>query len=356
MSDKKPVSDKKPRRSPQIEVIRRPSVPSAAKPPQPVVPTPQPVTPTPQPVIPTPQAVVPTLQSLVPTLQPVVPTLHPTPHHLSPTPQTVKPSLVSSHPPRRSRSSRPPPTEDQINALAKREHVPARIAKGELEGKMKARIWRKLHAEEAKRFDQVYELMQQNPTLGFEDAFGVLQSGLSPAEFLVRKVKSQKKVAVKQARSAVPGDAVNSLLLVLIEQGAELSVVLAEQTLQDVLQSVERVAFEFKQSGRLEKLQVILLARQEVWERIFSSVHLDPQLARDPTPIIRQPERRAFTDPRPFAEHVGHPIELVLRNGLTLKQVLRAVGPFDLVLGGANSELLVPLHAIVRWTPAAVPN
>ena len=74
---------------------------------------------------------------------------------------------------------------------------------------MKARIWRKLHAEEAKRFDQVYELMQQNPTLGFEDAFGVLQSGLSPAEFLVRKAKSQKKVAVKQARSAVPGDAVN---------------------------------------------------------------------------------------------------------------------------------------------------
>jgi hypothetical protein len=144
---------------------------------------------------------------------------------------------------------------------------------------------------------------------------------------------------------------VNSLLQALIEQGAELSVVLAEQTLQDVLQSVERVAFDFKQSGRLEKLQVILIARQEVWERVFSSVHHDPALVADPAPIIRQPERRAFTDPRPFAEHAGHPIELVLRNGLTLRQVLRAVGPFDLILGGVNSELLVPLHGIVRWTP-----
>jgi len=353
------VSEKKPRRSPQIEVIRRPSVPSAAKPSHPIAPTPQPVIPTPQPVIPTPQPVVPTLHPIVPTPQAVVPTRQqtvPTSQHATPSPQTVKPPLAGAHPPRRPRSSRPPPTEEQINTLAKREHVPARIAKGELEGKMKARIWRKLHAEEAKRFDQVYELMQQHPTLGFEDAFGVLQSGLSPAEFLLRKAKSQKKVAVKQARSAVPGDAVNSLLQTLIEQDAELSVVLAEQTLQDVLQSVERVSFEFKQSGHLEKLQVILLARQEVWERVFSSVQHDPQLSRDPAPIIRQPERRAFIDPRPFAEHVGRPIELVLRNGLTLKQVLQAVGPFDLVLGPANSELLVPLHAIVRWTPAAGSN
>jgi len=43
---------------------------------------------------------------------------------------------------------------------------------------------------------------------------------------------------------------------------------------------------------------------------------------------------------------------LVLRNGLTLRQGLRAVGPYDLLVGDEQSELLVPLHAIVRWSPA----
>src|SRR5215472_11303505 len=137
---------------------------------------------------------------------------------------------ATGRPPRRSGPPRPPPTVEQINALAKREHVPARIARGELEGKMKCRVWRKLHAEEARRFDQVYELMQKNPVLGFEDAFGVLQSGLTPAEFLERKAKVQKKVAVKQARSAIPGGAIDSFLHRWMEQKTELSVVLADRT------------------------------------------------------------------------------------------------------------------------------
>ena len=34
--------------------------------------------------------------------------------------------------------------------------MPYRIARGDLEGKMKCRIWKKLHAEEAKRFDQAF--------------------------------------------------------------------------------------------------------------------------------------------------------------------------------------------------------
>jgi hypothetical protein len=298
------VNDKKARRSPQIEVLRRPTVPTGSPSPPPM-----------------------------------------------PAAQPSKP--VAGHRPRRSGPPRPPPSAEQINALAKREHVPARIARGELEGKMKCRVWRKLHAEEARRFDQVYELMQQHPTLGFEDAFGVLQSGLSPAEFLARKAKAQKKVAVKQARSAIPGDEVNALLTTLIEQEADLSVVLAEQTLQDVLQSVERVAFHFKRSGRFEKLQVILISRREVWEKIFPAVDRDPKLAQDPAPFIRQPERRAVSDPRPFTEHLGQTVELVLRNGLKLRQPLRAIGPFDLVLGHQNAELFVPLHAIVRWTAAS---
>jgi len=294
------VNEKKPRRSPQIEVVRRPAVSPGPKPPQ-----------------------------------------------SAPPAAMGKPP--AGRPPRRSGPPRPPPTAEQINALAKREHVPARIARGELEGKMKCRIWRKLHAEEAKRFDQVYDLMQRHPSLGFEDAFGVLQSGLSPDEFLERKAKAQKKVAVKQARSAIPGEAIDALLKSLIEQEAELAVVLAEQTLRDVLQSVERVAFTFKRSGRFEKLQVVLLAQQEVWEKMFPALERDPKLAQDPAPIIRQPERRAVSDPRPFADHLGHPVELVLRNGVKLSQPLRVVGPFDLILGHDNAELLVPLHAIVRW-------
>ncbi len=220
---------------------------------------------------------------------------------------------------------------------------------------MKCRVWRKLHAEEARRFDQVYELMQKHPGLGFEDAFGVLQSGLSPAEFLARKAKTQKKVAVKQARNAISGEAMDTFLKGLIEQKAELSVVLAEQTLQDVLQSSERVAFVFERSGKFEKLQVILLARQEVWEAVFSSLKRDPKLAEDPAPIIRQPERRAVSDPRPFVDHLGRNVELVLRNGFIVNQPLRAVGPFDLVLGHEKAELFVPLHAIVRWTPPPAP-
>ncbi len=217
---------------------------------------------------------------------------------------------------------------------------------------MKSRTWRKLHAEEAHRFDQVYALMESNPTLGFEDAFGVLQSGLAPAEFLERKAKTQKKTAVKQARSTASNEAVDALLKSLIEQQAEVSVVLDERTLEDELQAVERVAFQFKRSGRREKLQVLVLARREVWERTSASISRDPQLAQHPAPIIRQPERRAVSDPRPFTEHLGRDIEFVLRNGLTFRQGLRAVGPYDLLVGDEQSELVVPLHAIVRWSPA----
>lgn len=297
------MTDKKPRRTPQVEVVRRPSITSPVKPTE--------------------------------AGQPAAPSRSPP---------------GSGRPPRRFGPARPPPTAEQINALARREHVPARIARGELEGKMTSRTWRKLHAEEAKRFDQVYALMEDHPTLGFEDAFGVLQSGLAPAEFLERKAKTQKKTAVKQARSAASNDAVDALLKSLIEQQAELSVVLDERSFQDQLEAVERVAFQFKRAGRREKLQVLVLARREVWEKASASISRDPKLAQQPAPIIRQPERRAVTDPRPFTEQLSNTVELVLRNGLTLRERVRAVGPYDLIVGDERSELLVPLHAIVRWS------
>jgi hypothetical protein len=59
------------------------------------------------------------------------------------------------------------------------------------------------------------------------------------------------------------------------------------------------------------------------------------------------------SDPRPLLEHLGKPVKLVLRNGITLIQPLVAVGPFDALLGAEQSPLFVPLHAMLSWAPAA---
>lgn len=218
---------------------------------------------------------------------------------------------------------------------------------------MKARVWRKLHPEEAKRFDQVYALMGQHPELEFEDAFGVLQSGLSPQEFLERKTKSQKKTQVRQARSSVPGDAIEAFVRRLIEEEAQLSVVLGERTLTDVLRSVEPVAFNFERNGRIEKLQVILISTQQTWEKLLPAIERDPELSKKPLAVVRQPERRPVSDPRPFLEQAGKKLTIALRNGLKLTERVRAAGPFDLILGEENRELFLPLHSIVKWEPLA---
>lgn len=240
-----------------------------------------------------------------------------------------------------------------MNALAVREHVPYRIARGELEGKMKARVWRKLHAEEAKRFDQVYEIMGKNPGVDLADAFGILQSGLTPDEFKARKERTQKKVAVRQARTSVDAAAVEQFIGSLVTDKAELSVVLGERGFLDTIVQVEPIAFRFERSGRLEKLQVVVLARRAVWERLQPNIERDPKLAQKPAPAIRQPERRPVSDPRPFTDHVGQVLDLTLRNGIRLALPLRAVGPFDLLLGENEPELFVPLHAVLSWQAQA---
>lgn len=259
----------------------------------------------------------------------------------------------------RPRAPRPPPTVEEINALAARERVPARIAKGELEGKMKCRVWRKLHAEEAKRFDQVYTLMGQHPGLQLGDAFGVLQSGLTVAEFMARKERTQRKVAIKQARAEVTNEAVATFLSTLVETKAELSVVLGERTILDTLQAEEPIAFTLARTGRLEKLQVVLVARRSDWEALMPGLQRDPKLAQKPASVARQPDKRPHSDPRPFLEHVGRTVRLVLRNGIHLEQPLMKVGSFDLLLGTPGHELFVPLHAILRFEaqpPAAQPE
>jgi hypothetical protein len=252
-------------------------------------------------------------------------------------------------PPRRSGPPRPPPTPEQIQALAVRERVPARIAKGELEGKMKCRIWRKLHAEEAKRFDQVYELMGKTPGLSLGDAFGVIQSGMTVAEFMARKERTQRKAAIKQARGEVDNVAVAEYLGGLTTAKTELAVVLAERTVLDTLVSEEPIAFTFERTGRLEKLQVVLLTRRADWDKLLPSLERDPKLTQKPASVARQPDKRPYSDPRPFLPQVGQLVRLVLRNGITLKMTLQKAGRFDLLLGEPGTELFVPLHAILRF-------
>ncbi|MFB1482917.1 hypothetical protein [Corallococcus sp. RDP092CA] len=250
---------------------------------------------------------------------------------------------------------RPPPTPEQILALATREHVPARIAKGELEGKMKARIWRKLHAEEAKRFDQVYELMGQTPGLSLGDAFGILQSGLTVQEFMARKERSQRKAAIKQARGQVDNSLVADFLGAFIEQKTELSVVLAERSLLDTLLAEEAIAFTFERTGRLEKLQVVLIARRGDWERLMPNLERDAKLTQKPAQVARQPDKRPYSDPRPFLPHIGQTVKLVLRNGITVEAPLLRVGRFDVLLGEPGHELFVPLHALLRFEAPPAP-
>jgi len=247
---------------------------------------------------------------------------------------------------------RPPPTPEQVETLARKEHVPARIAKGELEGKMKVRIWRKLHKEEAARFDLAYALMEKHPSLPLAEAFGCVQSGMEVEEFLQRRARVKKKEEVKVARTAVSGEAIDAFIGAFIADKEPLALVLAERTLLDAIVEAQPVSFKLEKSGRIEKLQVVTLTRKPVWEKWLSQLEREPKLAQKPLQVARQPARRPVSDPRPFLEHLTRPVKLTLRNGLTLSFPLRAVGPFDLLCGPADDEVFfVPLHAVVEWAP-----
>lgn len=229
--------------------------------------------------------------------------------------------------------------------------MPYRIARGDLEGKMKCRIWKKLHAEEAKRFDQAFTLMETHPNLELTEAFGVVQSGLSVEDFLARRARAKRRDEVKKARASVDGAAIDGFITTNIEQKTELTLVLGERTVLDVITAVQPVAFECERSGRVEKLQVVLVASRTTWEALGTQVERDAKLAQKPTPVARQPSRRPVSDPRPMLDHVGKPVKLVLRNGITLTLPLIAVGPFDVLVGEVSSPIFVPLHAMLSWAP-----
>ncbi|MBL8950790.1 MAG: hypothetical protein JNK82_08445 [Myxococcaceae bacterium] len=347
-------------KKPPVEIVRRPAGAPA------VVPAPRPVvSPAPRPVTPK-GPVVPRQVSPVP----VRPAGTGAPVSAAPVPRPVvgeRPSFDrgggfdrSGPPrgrggpggfPRPARPPGPPPTADQINALARRERVPARIAKGELEGKMKCRIWKKLHAEEAKRFDQAYTLMEKTPGLELAEAFGVNQAGMSVEEFRERRARVKKKEEVKVARTSVDPKAIDGFLADLVATKAELTLVLGERTVVDTITAVEPVAFQLEKSGRLEKLQVVALCKKALWEKQGPHFERDAKLAQKPLPVARQPARRPVSDPRPFLEHSGKTLGFLLRNGLKPELPLRAVGPFDVLLGEEGEEIFVPLHGVVKWEP-----
>ena len=340
------------------QVIRRPPSTSA---PTPVV-RPIPVTPKASPTSSAPRprpAVVPVHPTALPGSQPAAPAAAEAP---PPRPEGIRtevvrrPGRTATSPSRgypRTPSHRAPATPEEIAALARKERVPNRIAKGELDGKMKCRVWKKLHAEEAKRFDQAWTLVEANPGLELADAFGVVQSGLPVADFLARRARARKREAIKVARATVAPEAIDAFVTRFIEAQLEAAFVLGERTVLDQLKAVAPVSFELVRTGKLEKLNVVALARRATWDRLLPGLPRDSKLAHKPAAVARQPARRPVNDPRPFLEHLGKPVLLQLRNGLGLQATLRAVGPFDVLVGEEGEEVFVPLHALVSWSGPA---
>ena len=290
-----------------------------------------------------------------PTPTPGTPAVRPSPTPApapapSPSPSGARPPPRHGARPFRS-SNRPPPTVEQIEALAKKERVPNRIAKGDLEGKMKCRIWRKLHAEEARRFDQAYTLMEKTPELSLPDAFAIVQSGMSLEELRARRSRTQRRDQVKKARREVPNEVVDAFFARHIEAKSELSIVLGGRTVLDSVLEVAPVSMTLARSGRLEKLQVVLIAPRELWEPLAPTLERDPKLSQKPATVSREPDHRPFSDPRPFLPAIGKQAKLTLRNGILLTVPLRAVGSFDLLVELSGQEALVPIHALVRWEP-----
>jgi hypothetical protein len=215
---------------------------------------------------------------------------------------------------------------------------------------MKARVWRKLHAEEARRFDQAYQLMAQTPGLALDDAFALLQSGLTVDELRARRARTARRDGLRDARRAVSAEAIDGWFARRVEEKAALAVVLADRTVLDTLAAVHPLALALERNGRVEKLQVVLLARAGSWELAQPGLPRDARLAQRPVPVAREPDRRPVSDPRALLAHLGEVVRLQLRNGLMVERPLLAVGPYDVLVGSPDDELLVPLHALMAWT------
>jgi sRNA-binding regulator protein Hfq len=220
---------------------------------------------------------------------------------------------------------------------------------------MPCKVWRKKHAEEARRFDEAYALLERHPELGLQEAFGLAQAGIPLEEWKARREKASRKQAVKSARAQVANDAVAAWFADAIRSAMPLTVVDAEGARPDTLVAEATVELTFANARKVEKLRVVLLGASAAWEQLAPALERDPGLAARPAPLHRQPDKRPISDARPFLAHVGRPVQVLLRNGLRLAFPLAAVGPFDLLLQAGEHRLLVPLHALVAWAPAESP-
>lgn len=301
------------------------------------------------PVSPTPVVVRPSTSPVVAPVPTTTKPSSPRPPSSGPRPGGARPPFRG--PPRPS-TPRPPPTAEAIAILAKKERVPNRIAKGELEGKMKCRIWKKLHAEEAKRFDQAWTLLEATPGLDLADAFGIVQSGMSVDEFKARRARAKRREAIKEARSTVAAETIDGFIDARIADKTELALVMGERTVLDVLTAVAPVSFTGERTGQHEKLHVVVLTRKTTWDALLPKLEREPKLSQKPASVARQPARRPVSDPRGFLPHLGKQVTIQLRNGVKLELPLLAVGPFDVLLGAEGDELFVPLHAMLSWAPS----
>jgi hypothetical protein len=243
-------------------------------------------------------------------------------------------------------------TPELVAALARKERVPTRIAKGELDGKMTCRIWKKLHADKAVRFAAAWTLVESNAGLGLAEAFAAVQAGISVEELAERRQKAKERAEVMTARQTVDGEAIDAYIQRLVTGAVPCSLVLGERALQDAIVGVEPVAFQLQRSGRLEKLQVVVLAPLADWEKVGTRFPRDPQLSRRPAAVARQPRRRPVCDPRPLLPHVGARVAFALRNGLEVTGVLWSAGPFDVLVDVDDAKLFIPLHAMLSWKVA----
>jgi hypothetical protein len=244
-------------------------------------------------------------------------------------------------------------SEQAVAALAQKERVPHRIAKGELDGKMKCRIWKKKQPIEAKRFDEAYSLMAATPGLALEDAFALSQSGMSPEELAVRRLRSKRRDSIRAARGATKSEVIDAILSKFLDSKTEVCVTLSERSFIDTIIGVLPVSIEFERSGLVEKLQMVCLCARTSWDALLPSLEREQRLAQKPMPVSRLPEKRPYSDPNVFGPSVGHTVRLTLRNGLLLKGPLEAVGAFDLLLTIQKLPIIVPIHALINWISEA---
>ncbi|MFB1482972.1 hypothetical protein [Corallococcus sp. RDP092CA] len=164
--------------------------------------------------------------------------------------------------------------------------------------------------------------------------------------------KERRRLDIRTAREEVSPAAIDTFVQNLINSQATVVGLMRDRTLVDNLQETRPLAFRFRLNGRIEKLELLLLAKHSAWRTMgMAHVHL-PELAKGGQRAKATPARRPVADPRPFLPSIGKPLVLVLRNGMVLHLPLLTVGPFDLLLGWSGNEVLVHLHAITFWETA----